>query len=186
MNEPNDPAERDELDELDEYVVEDFEALDVLHGLVLGRVTWAFSQLEVILKVLITNLIGDTRAGQIITANMRFGTLQQLVSPLARERLGEESDEFLDLEHVMRGVEAARVSRNNVIHATWLVQGEEDEREHMRTIIRIRKGKVRITNEPFDIDQLQEVVGQITDASDALLRFMVFRFPNYATMDIDS
>jgi len=43
MNEPNDPAERDELDELDEYVVEDFEALDVLHGLVLGRVTWAFS-----------------------------------------------------------------------------------------------------------------------------------------------
>jgi len=133
------------------------------HLVALGRVTANFSQLEDELNRLAWDLVGDFIVGQIVTAELSFKALLNLVSALGRHRLGEAAL-MTELQEAIAKAATAEDERNVIIHSIWFA-GHTNDDVHRVKITAKRKVGRRVQSEqvsPADIEKVAQHLAEAT------------------------
>ncbi len=110
------------------------------HLKAIGRVTVNFSVLEMTISSFICTLIGkEPKLGQIITAELSFNNLLQLLSSLYQFRINDPI-QIRDLKELLKRASDVEQKRNVIIHSIWGQCDTPEEMIRMKTTAKRGKG----------------------------------------------
>jgi hypothetical protein len=147
-----------------------------LHGI--GKVSFNFSVLEYLLKLLIHVLVGgsDQRVGQCITAEIRFRSLVELARALHLVREGDPAVRER-LAALLKRCNKIEERRNPLIHSNWGA-GEGGAYVRIKTTTRKAKGlqwQMEATA-TSDIERLAKDIHMLAEELRAFLHDQKYRF----------
>jgi len=141
----------------------------------IGDITVSFALLESQIKTLIGSLIAEhQRIGQIITAQLSFRNLLDLVISLYLERHGED-DDYLKLKLLMNKAgnieeNGEGVSRNKIIHSIWAAGRDKDHITRVKTNERKKNG-LKFQFEELSAQELAAFAKETRNLADEISRF---------------
>lgn len=141
----------------------------------IGDITVSFALLESQIKTLIGSLIAEhQRIGQIITAQLSFKNLLDLVISLYLERHGED-DDYLKLKLLMNKAgnieeNGEGVSRNKIIHSIWAAGRDKDHITRIKTTARQKNG-LKFQFEELSAQELAAFAKETRNLADEISRF---------------
>jgi hypothetical protein len=147
----------------------------------LGDITVSFAMLEKQIQFLAWVLLGDAekqRVGNIITAELSFQALCDLVRNLYREQFGE-GDGFEELLELMKRARRLEEGRNRLTHSFWTpsfsgADGAKVE-DVARRVKTTAKGKRGLASDDENVDEpgLAEVAGAFKQLAGEVMAFSV-------------
>jgi hypothetical protein len=136
----------------------------------LGRVTAHFAVLEAQIEFLTWSLIGrDQGLGQIVTAQVSFRGLLDLLSSIFRHRVADEALRA-ELDAVLRRAEAVERRRNLVTHSEWGMGSTPETRTRIKMTARQGKG-LKHEFEPMTHAEIELISIEAGDVALALQQF---------------
>ncbi len=137
----------------------------------LGRISANFQALEASIAFLTWSLINaDQTIGQIITSQVSFNRLCDLLSSLFRYRVKEQA--LLEkLEEILRKASEAEQRRNTVIHSVWMTDDVSGEPFRLKITSKRKKG-LDIHTENIDAAELNKIADFIRNVAEDMLKFI--------------
>jgi len=142
------------------------------HLRAIGRITANFALLELMVSFCVWQLIGsDQRLGQIITAELSFRKLLDLLSSLFRHRV---SDPQLieELNGLIAEAAQAEEKRNLITHSYWAASDTRETITRAKMTAR-RYGGLKHQFEPMSVQDLDDIADFIAAAENHITQFMV-------------
>ncbi len=126
----------------------------------IGAVSVNFSALEFLFWTLAWEFIGETKAGQIVTAQRPFNRLLDLVGALGAEKLHNASV-LKELGELIQEARKCEQERNLVIHSIW-VADLDDPKTPLRRMKITARGRLNVQHEGnVSVDRIYEVADLI-------------------------
>ena len=134
------------------------------HLTALGRVTAFFSQLEDELCRLAWRLLGtEPTVGQIVTAELSFKGLLNLIGCLGQHRFGGQPL-MAELEAALTQCAKVEEDRNVLIHSNWFA-GQTDDDVHRIKITAKRKSGRRVQFQQIQPEEIEKVAQRIAETT---------------------
>ncbi len=125
----------------------------------LGQITANFSDLEADLAGLVWSLIGeDKKIGQIVTAQLSFSKLLDILSSLFRHT-SDDDNLISELDGLIKQAQKIGEKRNRYVHSVWFSG-------HPNTLRRVklkasRKKGLRMEEEDINVEELRQFGNEI-------------------------
>lgn len=139
----------------------------------LGRISANFQALEMYIAAFTWSLISsDQNVGQIVTSQISFSRLCDLLSSLFRHKV-KSPDLIEELDGILQRASEAEQQRNTIIHSAWLTDEEDTDKSPSRfKITSKRKKGFDIQVEDTDADKLNEIADLLRDVAKEIIPFM--------------
>ncbi len=138
----------------------------------IGDITVSFTLLEFQLQSLIGSLIYEhQRIGQIVTAELSFRNLRDLLISLYLERHGEDED-FEILQEFMKRSGKIEEKRNQITHSIWAGGKDKNHIIRIKTTAKEKHG-ISFKSEQFSVNDLSDFVKVIKVLSRELSDFQI-------------
>ena len=135
----------------------------------LGTLAVNFSNLELTIRAFIWDLIGsDQRTGQIVTAELRFPGLIDVLSSLYRHRVSEPT-KIERLNRLRKRLEAAEERRNGLIDSSWALGPDKGVR--FKITAKAKRG-FKFTSERMTAADIDQVADEIAVLNRDVLNFI--------------
>jgi hypothetical protein len=107
----------------------------------LGRLTVTYSELEHMLKQLAGFLVSreDQQLGQIVTAQLSFRALMDIVPSLALHRF-DDPTRLTKLGEILADADGVAARRNSIVHSDWAPGAFADTGLRLKQTARAKKG----------------------------------------------
>lgn len=136
----------------------------------IGEVTVWFSLLESAIRISNEALIGaHDRTGQIITAELPFKKLRELLISLYREKHGDD-DGYSILKALNKQTEATEKRRNQIVHSLWIAGNAPGTATRTKTTAKGKQG-IQFHSELTNADDLIAVVDEIRMLTSKYMNF---------------
>jgi len=138
----------------------------------LGRVTYLWSGLEGLVNMAISKLLGisyyDPKSAAILTHMswpQRMDAMETLINLLA-----ESYPHLTRYSTIKPLLKKAQDGRNMLMHGTWTY----DEKDNIVRLLRVSsRGKLKLSTDPIQVDEIDAVFRNIGDASVELLKLIL-------------
>lgn len=147
------------------------------HLRAIGQITVNFTLLRSSISAFISLLIGNDlsfeqqRVGQIITAQLGFQTLANLLSSLFRHRT-TNPEAIAGLDGLLARAAAARDKRNQVTHSLWGAGPTDETVTRFKMTAKQRKG-FKFMSEQMSVEDLDKIADDIAGVAGDIQQFMI-------------
>ncbi len=142
------------------------------HLRAIGQITANFAVLELVVSLSAWSLIGsDQTLGQIITAELSFRKLLDLLSNLYRLRVNHPQLTE-ELDGLIAQAAQAEEKRNVITHSYWAAGDTHETSTRVKMTAKRYKG-LKHRSEPMSVEALNEIADFIAAAEHHITQFMV-------------
>jgi len=134
----------------------------------LGKITGNFAYLEAVVSFFVWELVDDQQIGQIVTSQLSFDRLLNVLGALYRYRSKCEGkiDELMEL---LKEASEAEQNRNKITHSVWGFNEEGFSR--MKFSVNRKKG-ARLQYEDIFAEDLNRIADEISEVANRIKKFM--------------
>lgn len=140
------------------------------HLKAIGLLTARHSFLESITQVAIWRfLAASENMGRAVTADQTASNRLHLLRTLANERMNHESNEYAQLDDIMKRVQSANEDRNSVVHADFALASYAREgivEKHSA------RSKLKVTPKYLPVEEIEAMADRVAGVTSDLFSFL--------------
>lgn len=121
----------------------------------------------------------DQKIGQMVTAQLSFNRLCDLLMSIANYRFGSDSDDFKSLSEIVKRARASEGKRNQQIHSFWAVNHEQigDGQGTSSSLLKRMKWTAKekgleIQEQNLSVDELTAIANEVRAVASELVGWM--------------
>ena len=142
------------------------------HLRAIGQITANFAMLELTVRFSVWSLIGlDQRLGQLITADLSFRKLLDLLSNLYRYRV-DDPQVIEELDGLIAEAAQAEEKRNLITHSFWAAGDTHETTTRVKMTVKRYRG-LKQQSQQMSVQDLDDIADFIAESANHIAQFMV-------------